>query len=50
MRELKLMVTSVNDNAIRFYERLGFRMSGKTGAYPNDPAIAEYEMLLPLTP
>ena len=50
MRELKLMVTSVNDNAIRFYERLGFRMSGKTGPYPNDPAITEYEMLLPLTP
>ncbi|HUD53960.1 MAG TPA: GNAT family N-acetyltransferase [Terracidiphilus sp.] len=50
MRELKLMVTSVNDNAIRFYERLGFRMSGKTGPYPNDPAITEYEMLLPLAP
>jgi ribosomal protein S18 acetylase RimI-like enzyme len=50
MLELKLMVTSVNDNAIRFYERLGFRMSGKTGPYPNDPAITEYEMLLPLTP
>jgi ribosomal protein S18 acetylase RimI-like enzyme len=50
MRELKLMVTSVNDNAIRFYGRLGFRMSGKTGIYPNDPAITEYEMLLSLTP
>jgi ribosomal protein S18 acetylase RimI-like enzyme len=49
MRELKLMVTSVNDDAIRFYERLGFRMSGKTGPYPNDTAITEYEMLLPLT-
>jgi ribosomal protein S18 acetylase RimI-like enzyme len=50
MRELKLMVTSVNDSAIRFYERLGFRRSGKTEPYPNDPAITEYEMLLSLTP
>ena len=46
MRELKLMVTSVNHGAVAFYERLGFRMSGKTGPYPNDPAITEYEMWL----
>ena len=46
MRELKLMVTSVNQGAIAFYERIGFRMSGKTGPYPNDPAITEFEMIL----
>jgi ribosomal protein S18 acetylase RimI-like enzyme len=50
LRELKLMVTSVNQGAIDFYERIGFRMSGKTGPYPNDPAVIEYEMLLPLDP
>ncbi|MGO9434018.1 MAG: GNAT family N-acetyltransferase [Terracidiphilus sp.] len=46
--QLKLMVTSVNRGAIAFYERLGFRMTGKTGPYPNDPAITEYEMTLAL--
>lgn len=44
--ELILAVTSVNDGAIRFYERLGFRMTGRTEPYPNDPAIFEHEMLL----
>jgi ribosomal protein S18 acetylase RimI-like enzyme len=48
LRELTLMVTSVNEGAIEFYRRIGFRMSGKTGPYPNDPAVIEYEMLLPL--
>ena len=48
-RELVLMVTHVNMGAISFYERLGFRRSGKTEPYPNDPAITEYEMLLPLS-
>lgn len=47
-RMLKLMVTSVNHGAIAFYERNGFRMTGVTGPYPNDPAITEYEMTLPL--
>jgi ribosomal protein S18 acetylase RimI-like enzyme len=46
LSELKLMVTSVNQGAIRFYERIGFQMSGIVGAYPNDPSIVEYEMLL----
>ncbi|MGA7109176.1 MAG: GNAT family N-acetyltransferase [Terracidiphilus sp.] len=48
IHELRLMVTSVNERAIRFYERLGFRMSGVTGPYPNDPAIFEHEMILRL--
>jgi ribosomal protein S18 acetylase RimI-like enzyme len=45
MRELKLMVTSVNPGAIAFYERLGFCMTGKTAVYPNDATITEYEMV-----
>ena len=48
LRELRLMVTSVNRGAIEFYERIGFRMSGAIRPYPNDPAIVEYEMVLPL--
>ena len=39
-----LMVTSKNESAIRFYERLGFSKTGRTEPYPNDPAIFEYEM------
>ena len=45
VRELKLMVTSVNEGAIAFYRRLGFQMTGKTGVYPNDATITEYEMV-----
>ncbi len=45
-RELKLMVTSVNQGAIAFYERMGFKRTGVTGPYPNDPEIVEYEMAL----
>ena len=46
---LKLMVTSVNQGAIAFYMRMGFRMTGVTGPYPNDPAIIEYEMALAIS-
>jgi len=42
---LVLMVTSTNQPAIRFYARLGFRMTGRTESYPNDPAITELEMV-----
>lgn len=48
VREVKLMVTSVNQGAIAFYERIGFRMTGVTGPYPHDPAVTEYEMALPV--
>ena len=48
VRELVLMVTSVNAGAIAFYERLGFKKTGVTEQYPNDPAIIEYEMMLAL--
>ena len=43
-RALHLMVTSNNEPAMRFYERLGFTRTGNTEPYPNDPAIIEYEM------
>ncbi len=43
---LLLMVTSLNDSAIRFYERLGFSFTGRTESYPNDPAVMEREMEL----
>lgn len=41
---LSLMVTSINTNAILFYERLGFTRTGRTEPYPNDPSITEHEM------
>lgn len=45
---LLLMVTSNNESAIRFYERLGFIRTGRTEPYPNDPAVIEYEMARPI--
>jgi ribosomal protein S18 acetylase RimI-like enzyme len=47
-RILQLMVTSNNETAMRFYERLGFRRTGRTEPYPNDPAVVEYEMARPI--
>jgi ribosomal protein S18 acetylase RimI-like enzyme len=47
-RALCLMVTHTNEPAIRFYERLGFAMTGRTEPYPNDPALVECEMALPI--
>ncbi|MBS1839935.1 MAG: GNAT family N-acetyltransferase [Acidobacteria bacterium] len=44
VRTLLLMVTSNNESAIRFYERLGFARTGRTEPYPNDPAQFEHEM------
>ncbi len=41
---LSLMVTSTNDGAMLFYERLGFERTEKTLPYPNDPSVVEYEM------
>jgi ribosomal protein S18 acetylase RimI-like enzyme len=45
---LRLMVTSNNEPAIRFYQRLGFMLTGRTEPYPNDPALIEYEMSRPI--
>lgn len=47
---LQLMVTSCNDAAIAFYKRNGFSMTGKSGPYPNDASLQEYEMAQPLFP
>jgi ribosomal protein S18 acetylase RimI-like enzyme len=47
-RVLLLMVTSNNEPAIRFYQRLGFTRTGRTEPYPNDPAVIEYEMSRPI--
>jgi ribosomal protein S18 acetylase RimI-like enzyme len=43
-RTLQLMVTSSNEPAIAFYQRLGFTLTGHTEPYPNDPALIEYQM------
>jgi ribosomal protein S18 acetylase RimI-like enzyme len=43
-RILQLMVTSNNEPAICFYQRLGFARTGRTEPHPNDPAVIEYEM------
>jgi ribosomal protein S18 acetylase RimI-like enzyme len=48
MRDVKLMVTSVNHGAIAFYEQLGFRMTGKMEVYPNDASIKQCEMVMVL--
>jgi len=45
---LQLMVTSNNEPAIRFYQRLGFTRTGRTEPYPNDPAVIEHEMSRPI--
>ena len=47
-RTLRLMVTSGNEPAIRFYEKLGFARTGRTEPYPNDPGLIEYEMSRPI--
>ena len=41
---MRLMVTSSNEPAMQFYQRLGFSRTGRTEPYPNDPALIEYEM------
>ena len=43
-RQLMLDVTTNNDAAIGFYEKLGFTKTGIVKPYPNDPALQEYEM------
>jgi ribosomal protein S18 acetylase RimI-like enzyme len=47
-RSLLLMVTSINEPAMLFYERLGFTRTGRTEPYPNDSAVIEYEMSMPI--
>ncbi|HZA55291.1 MAG TPA: GNAT family N-acetyltransferase [Candidatus Udaeobacter sp.] len=44
-RTLELIVTSNNDAAIKFYERLGFTLTGKADPYRNDPALNDLGMI-----
>ena len=44
-RTLMLLVTSNNDPAIRFYQQLGFQMTGRTEPYANDRALSNLEMI-----
>jgi ribosomal protein S18 acetylase RimI-like enzyme len=41
---LSLIVTSNNDAAIGFYRNLGFRMTGHSKPYVNDPTLLDLEM------
>jgi RimJ/RimL family protein N-acetyltransferase len=47
-RTLSLWVTRGNDRAQRFYERLGFRVTGEVQPLPSDPCRDEIRMLLEL--
>jgi ribosomal protein S18 acetylase RimI-like enzyme len=44
-RTLQLIVTSNNDGAIKFYQRLGFTPTGRTAPYRNDPALNDLEII-----
>ena len=48
-RTLQLIVTSNNDTAIKFYECLGFKLTGKTAPYRNDPVLSDLEMIRSLS-
>ena len=41
---LLLLVTSNNQGAIKFYQQLGFMLTGRTEPYRNDPSLLNYEM------
>jgi GNAT superfamily N-acetyltransferase len=41
---LELLVTSNNDDAIKFYQRLGFTLTGMITPHVNDPSLSEREM------
>jgi ribosomal protein S18 acetylase RimI-like enzyme len=42
-----LLLDVVNNNAaaIAFYQKLGFRFTGESGPYPNNPNLRELFML-----
>ncbi len=41
---LELMVTSINEPAIRFYRSMGFELTGRSEPHPYDEAILDFEM------
>jgi len=43
-RALLLLVTSNNQGAIKFYQQLGFTLTGRTEPHRNDPSLLNYEM------
>ena len=43
-RAILLLVTSNNNGAIKFYQQLGFTLTGRTEPYRNDPSLLNYEM------
>ncbi len=45
VKTLRLIVTSNNQSAIRFYQDLGFAMTDYKGTYRNDPALTDSEMI-----
>jgi len=45
---MSLMVTSNNQSAQLFYERLGYAFTGFQQPWPNDPEVSEHEMSRPL--
>jgi ribosomal protein S18 acetylase RimI-like enzyme len=47
---LRLLVTSNNVPAIKFYQSLGFSHTGHSKSYANDPALRDLEMVRPLPP
>ena len=46
---LRLVVTSNNQRAIQFYQRLGFAITAKIGPYRNDPFLDDFEMIRALS-
>jgi ribosomal protein S18 acetylase RimI-like enzyme len=48
LRRLVLIVTENNEPAIRLYEHCGFRFTGESEPYPNDPTLRELFMMKPL--
>lgn len=48
-RELVLEVNETNARALGFYQRRGFVATGRSRPYPNDPSLAELELVRPLS-
>jgi ribosomal protein S18 acetylase RimI-like enzyme len=45
LRRVTLDVADENTAAIRFYERMGFVRTGRTGTLPHDLSVTEFEMV-----